>query len=95
MPSLTVTKSYSDGNPLTEAMLDDIKSSLETFFNTTKIDSDNIQAGGITTTELATDSVDKTILAADGAGKGLSQNADGSYETDSDEHNIVMLQIFT
>ena len=53
MPALTVSKLYVDGNILTEAMLDAIKSSLETFFNTTKIDSTNIQNGGVALVNLA------------------------------------------
>lgn len=47
MPTLTVTKSYADGNILTEADLDNLKTSLETFFNTTKINDTNIQTNGI------------------------------------------------
>jgi len=52
MPTFTMTKSYQDGQILTEAMLDDIKTSTETFLNTTKIDSDNIQDSGITKAKL-------------------------------------------
>lgn len=94
MPTFTMTKTYEDGDPLTESDLDGMKTSTETFLNTTKIDADNIQNSGITTATIADNAVDKDKLAADGAGKGLSQNADGSYETDSEEHNVVMLQIF-
>jgi hypothetical protein len=53
MPTLTVTKNWDDGQVLTEAQLDDIKNSLETFFNTTKINSANIQDGGVSTANLA------------------------------------------
>lgn len=47
MPTVTITKNWDDGQPLTESMLDDIKTSVETALNTTKLDSDNIQDGGI------------------------------------------------
>jgi len=95
MPTFTMTKSYQDGNVLTEANLDDIKTSTETFLNTTKIDADNIQDSGVTTAKINNNAVDKDKIAADTAGKGISQNGDGSLETDAEEHNVVMLQIFT
>jgi microcystin-dependent protein len=47
MPVLSITKTYQDGDILTEADLDNIRESVEGFFNTTGIDSDNIQAGGV------------------------------------------------
>lgn len=47
MPTLSITKTYADGNILTEADLDAIRTSIQTFFNTTGIDSSNVQAGGI------------------------------------------------
>lgn len=55
MPTLTITKTYSDGVVLTEADLDNIKDDVETFLNVTKIDSANIQADGVTATELRDD----------------------------------------
>lgn len=62
MPTLTITKNWDDGTVLTESQLDDIKTSVETFINTTKIDTDNIQSGGIATTNYAAGSVDATAL---------------------------------
>jgi hypothetical protein len=64
MPTFTGTKSYSDGNPLTEDQLDDLKGSIETFLNTTKIDGDNIQAGGIPAAALASNSVETAKINA-------------------------------
>jgi hypothetical protein len=64
MPTLTVTKSYDDTTVLTEAQLDSIKSSIETWANTTKLDADNIQTGGIATSNYGTASVDATALAS-------------------------------
>lgn len=71
MASLDITKNYSDGSVLLEADLDAIQSSLTTFFNTTKINDDNIQTGGITAnTKLVATSVnaakivDETIVSA-------------------------------
>lgn len=52
MPTLSVTKTYQDGDILSEADLDNIRSSLETFFNTTKINSTNVQASGISATNI-------------------------------------------
>ena len=65
MPLITVTKLYDDGQILTEAMLDAIKDSVEDAFNTTKLDSDNIQTGGIATASLADVSVTEAKLAND------------------------------
>jgi len=48
MPTLSISKTYRDGDVLFEADLDNIKSSVETFINTTKLDDDNIQDNGIT-----------------------------------------------
>lgn len=52
MPNLSVTKTYQDGDILTEADLDNIRESIETFFNTTGIDTDNIQAGGVNVSDI-------------------------------------------
>lgn len=57
MPQLTITKNYDDGTALTETQLDAIKSSIETFVNTTKLDGDNIATGGVTATQLASSAV--------------------------------------
>jgi len=65
MPTLTVTKNYDDGTVLTESQLDDIKTSLETFFNTTKIDNDNIQTGGVGAASIASSAVTAIKLATD------------------------------
>lgn len=54
MPAASFTKTYSDNNLLTEAMLDALKTSIEAFLNTTKIDSTNIQAGGVSIANLVT-----------------------------------------
>lgn len=67
MPTFTMTKNWDDGQTLTENMLDDIKTSVETFLNTTKLDSDNIQTGGISNDNLAgnitTDKLDNALTA--------------------------------
>lgn len=58
MAFIDISKNYADGDVLTEADLDAIQSSLTTFFNTTKINDDNIQEGGITaSSKLAAGSV--------------------------------------
>jgi microcystin-dependent protein len=52
MPALSITKTYQDGDILTEADLDNVRESIENFFNTTGIDSDNVQAGGIAASDI-------------------------------------------
>jgi microcystin-dependent protein len=66
MPTLSITKTYSDGSTLFEADLDNIRTSLSTFFNTTKIDSDNIQNNGITGAKLTTSCADGSTLEYSG-----------------------------
>jgi hypothetical protein len=66
MAALTITKTYSDTQVLFEADLDGIKSSLETFVNTTKLNDDNIQDQGITGTDkIAATSVTAAKIAPD------------------------------
>lgn len=65
MPTLDVTKSYADGGILTEDMLDDIAESIETFFNTTKIDYQNIQDLGVRTANINDLAVTAAKIAAD------------------------------
>jgi hypothetical protein len=62
--ALQVTRNYSDANTLTEAQLDAAFDSLETWANTTKLDSTNIQTGGIATANYAALSVDAAALGA-------------------------------
>ncbi len=64
MPTVSLTKSYADGVDLTESQLDDLKNSIETALNTTKLDSDNIQTGGISAGALATGAVTTAKLDA-------------------------------
>jgi hypothetical protein len=47
MPTLSITQTYADGDVLFESDLDNIIDDIETFLNVTKIDSANIQDGGI------------------------------------------------
>ena len=64
MPTLSITKNYANTTVLTEGQLDDIKTSIETFVNTTKLDSQNIQTGGIATANFATGAVDSAAIAS-------------------------------
>lgn len=64
MATLDVTRAYSDGEVLTEAQIDTIRTDIETFFNTTKLNDDNIQNSGITgSTKLADASISTAKLA--------------------------------
>lgn len=65
MPTLTITKNYADDTVLTEAQLDSAFGSVTTFLNTTGIDDDNIQAGGVGTTSIADDAVTNVKIADD------------------------------
>lgn len=83
MPTLSITKSYADSTILSESDLDNIKTSIETFMNTTKLDASNIQDGAITA-DLIAAAVAGNGLAG-GAGTALSVNVDGStIEINSD-----------
>ncbi len=63
MASLNVTRSYDDGEVLVRADLDAFLDDLETFFNATKINDDNIQNSGITgSTKLLNGSVTASKL---------------------------------
>lgn len=64
MPTLTITKQYDDGTVLTETQLDTAFASVTTFVNTTKLDSDNIQDGGLDADTLASSAVTTAKIAA-------------------------------
>lgn len=66
MAQIDVTRSYRDGEVLTEADLDAFLDDIETFLNVTKINDDNIQNSGITgSTKLLNTSVTAAKLATD------------------------------
>jgi hypothetical protein len=60
MSALSVRKTYDDGTDPTEQQLDDIRESIEEFFNVTQVTDDNIQDDGITA---STKLVDASISA--------------------------------
>lgn len=64
MPTLTVTKNYSNGNGLDQTMLDTAFQSIESFLNATKLDSSNLQSAAVGNAQLAVGSVDSNKLAA-------------------------------
>jgi microcystin-dependent protein len=65
MPNFDIPKQYQDEEDLTEAILDASFEYIETFLNTTKLDSDNIQTGGIATLNIAASAVTAAKLASD------------------------------
>jgi hypothetical protein len=65
MPTASFTKDYEDGTDFTEEQLDAFRESVENFLNVTKLDSDNIQTGGISSNALATSAVTTAKIAAD------------------------------
>ena len=79
MATLTVTKTYVDASLLSASDLDGIVDSIETFLNTTLLNGDNIQDGGVTSAALTANSVTSDILASDSVEEaGL---ADAAVET--------------
>jgi microcystin-dependent protein len=62
--SLSITKLYADNTELTEAHLDAMKESIETYINVTGLTGDNIQDNSITSAELQTSSVTESKIAA-------------------------------
>lgn len=81
MPTLTITKSYSDGDVLYEADLDNIKDDIENFLNVTKINDDNIQNNGITgSTKIADGTIPSAKLGS--ASVTTSKIADSAVTTD-------------
>lgn len=65
MATISITKGWADGEILLEADLDAIKSGVETFLNTTKINDDNIQTSGITASSKLIDASISTAKLAD------------------------------
>lgn len=63
MPSLSVNKTYQDGEYLTEQQLDDAFTSIETFLNITGVGGDNIQDNSIGAAEIQIGSVSETKLS--------------------------------
>lgn len=64
MPTFVTTRNYQDGASLTQAELDAAFNSIETFVNTTKLDSTNLQSGAVGTSQLAAAAVASTNIAA-------------------------------
>lgn len=65
MSTLTVTTTYDTAQVLTEAQLDEIKTPIETYFNTTQIEGANIQANTLDgATYLADDSISTDKIAS-------------------------------
>lgn len=65
MPTLTVTKNYQDATTLTQTQLDQAMQSIETFVNTTKLDSDNLQDAAVEENNIGTGAVSASKLASD------------------------------
>jgi hypothetical protein len=68
MPVLTVVKNYIDNTTLTQAELDQAFQSIETFVNTTKLDSTNLQNGSVITASIAAMAVDSSKIASNAVG---------------------------
>jgi microcystin-dependent protein len=64
MPTLSITKNYTDGQALTKSHLDTAFDSISTFLNTTKIDADNIQNSAVDAAQIASSAVTTAKIAA-------------------------------
>jgi microcystin-dependent protein len=62
--SFTYTKNYDDNTTLTEAHLDAAFDSVATFLNSTKINDDNLQTGGVGTTSIANGAITAAKLGS-------------------------------
>lgn len=62
--ALTITRNYASGTAYTKAQIDSAYDSLETWANTTKLDSSNIQASGIVGSNIASGAITATQIAA-------------------------------
>lgn len=65
MPLISITKTYQDGDILTEQDLDNMRDDVTNFMNVTKIDSDNIQDGGILTAKIGDAQVVEAKIGVD------------------------------
>jgi microcystin-dependent protein len=64
MPLWDIPKPYNDGEDYTEAMIDQMSEYIEGQMNSTKLDSTNIQAGGVEASNLASSSVTEAKIAS-------------------------------
>lgn len=87
MPTLNITKTYSDGSVLNETDLDGIKNSIEVFVNTTKLDADNLQDGAVTNAKLGAASVTTAKIAEQAV--ETSKIDDGAVTTVKVANNAV------
>lgn len=103
MSTLSITKDYSDTNTLTEAMLDAFASSVETFFNVTKLTADNINNLAVEAENLADNSITTAKIAATAVtnaklgilGQQLSVNTDNTTTSSSFGVNLPSINITT
>jgi hypothetical protein len=62
MPILEIPRNFADGTTLFESDIDDIRNALLALLNTTKLDSENFQANGISIIKLAADITDEVTI---------------------------------
>lgn len=87
MPILNINKTYADGSVLNESDLDNIKDSIETFVNTTKLDADNLQDSGVTNAKLSANSVSTAKIQNDAV--TADKLASDAVVTSSIQNNAV------
>lgn len=75
MPTLSIPREYTNGAALTEAHIDAICDEVETFFNTTGIDADNIQDASITSALIAASAVTEAKIATSAVTESVINDA--------------------
>jgi hypothetical protein len=85
LATINITKSYADGEVLLESDLDNVIEDVETFLNTTRINDDNIQTGGI----------DASLKVADGTVTGPKLAADAVTTTKILDESVTAVKLAT
>lgn len=73
MSTLSITPTYSDDNNLTASQLAAVFTAVETYFNTTKVDAENIQAGGLRPYNIAEDFITSGEFTLNNSGIGINE----------------------
>ena len=95
MPTLTITRNYADNTTLTEAQLDSICDSLETFLNTTGLSTDNLQDNSVGTTEIQASAVTAPKIATDAVITAKILNGNVTAEKMADAISAIKTATYT
>jgi hypothetical protein len=93
MPALTITKTYVNGNVLTQTDLDNAFNSISTLLNTTLLDYLNVQTGGLLGTNLANGTIGNAQLGLGSV--GTAQIASSAVISSNLASNITIQNLNT